>query len=243
VTLTNVQSGNAEWENIIDANIPESTETHKPIKHSTMVDWLDSSLEKNNIKVVDRVFNLSKNTMRMMALYQVEKKDEKDKNTLVGLLNCNEKTYAAKLMFGLRWLTCGNRLWYESVLFKRKHTGNITQDLELGISNAISNITIYQNEFDKVINKYKEIRINDEIASHAIVNAASKKIIPSSKVVSVYREWFNPSYTYDHNEKSLYRLNNAFTTSFRNYKSPFSVPKRSFGLIKLLGEYTTKLES
>ena len=92
MTLTNVQSGNAEWENIIDANIPESTETHKPIKHSTMVDWLDSSLEKNNIKVVDRVFNLSKNTMRMMALYQVEKKDEKDKNTLVGLLNCNEKT-------------------------------------------------------------------------------------------------------------------------------------------------------
>lgn len=92
--------------------------------------------------------------------------------------------------------------------------------------------------YNKLIQNYKETEISDVVAKGIAVEGAKKKVIPSSKILPVVKEWENPSFEYDDDRKTLYRLHNAFTTVMRCYNNnPITSPQRSFQLINVLSDY------
>ena len=86
---------------------------------------------------------------------------------------------------------------------------------------------------------YKNSYLDDSDVRSLLVESARKKVIPSSKILSVYKEWMKPSYNYDNNSNNVYKLYNAFTTVMKVYKEhAVNNPKRNFALLELLNEIT-----
>ena len=107
----------------------------------------------------------------------------------------------------------------------------------IGIKSCLINIDKFSQGYAGIMEEFKNIPLNDLDVKSLIIESARKKIIPSSKILSVYKEWIEPSFSYDNNDDSVYKLYNSFTTVLRDYKEhAVTNPKRSFALLELLNE-------
>ena len=112
------------------------------------------------------------------------------------------------------------------------------KNLQVNIKSLI-NIDEFSEGYADVMEGYKNSYLDDSDVRSLLVESARKKVIPSSKILSVYKEWMNPSFSYDNNSDNVYKLYNAFTTVLRDYKEhAVTNPKRNFTLLELLSEVT-----
>lgn len=241
--LTRTRNWEVEREDVMDSVIPDSTETHKIVPHSYFVETSEKLIEEENLPLKESKYYMSNNQMKYFGKYVFEKKiypedqteEDLNPNITMGFLNSHDKSLASCVFFGTRMPVCTNEGWHGRLWFKRKHTGNIEKDLDIGIKACLLNLDDFSEGYANTMNNYKGYEINNSEVRSLLVESASKKIIPSSKILSVYKEWMKPQFEYDNNDKNLYRLYNSFTTVLRGYKEhAVTNPKRNFALLELL---------
>ena len=244
------------WEvsrdDVLESSTPESTETHKIISHSYFVEESEKIMEEEKLLLKESKYYMSANCMKYFGKYTFDKKvseenkgtierkrDDHNPNVTLGFVNSHDKSLASCVFFGTLMPLCSNEGWHSRMWFKRKHTGNIMNDLDVGIRSCLINIDKFSEGYASVMEGYKNSYLDDSDVRSLLVESARKKVIPSSKILSVYKEWINPSYNYDDNQDNVYKLYNAFTTSLRDYKEHVVTnPKRNFALLELLNEVT-----
>ena len=196
--------------------------------------------------IKEEKFYLSRNHQRFAGVYVLDKKLRSDSNLkeehnpdmMLSFFNSNDKSLSAGVCFGTVMPMCKNVGWWKSFWIKRKHIGSIMEDLSSQINVFFSLLDNNVQGYNKLIQNYKETEISDVVAKGIAVEGAKKKVIPSSKILPVVKEWENPSFEYDDDRKTLYRLHNAFTTVMRCYNNnPITSPQRSFQLINVLSDY------
>ena len=252
------------WEvnrdDVLESETPEPTETHKTISHGYIVETSEKIMEEENLTLKQSKYYMSANRMKYFGKYIFDKKiyDEPPKgiikmsdsgldidhrsydlnpNVTLGFVNSHDKSLASCVFFGTLMPICSNEGWHNRMWFKRKHTGNIESDLDIGIKSCLINIDKFSQGYAGIMEEYKNIPLNDLNVKSLIIESARKKIIPSSKILAVYKEWNEPSFNYDNNKDSVYKLYNSFTTVLRDYKEhAVTNPKRSFALLELLNE-------
>ena len=157
---------------------------------------------------------------------------------MLSFVNSNDKTMSAGVFFGTHMPACTNVGWWDSFWIKRRHIGSVMEDLSVSIKGFFDNLENNIIGYNDLMTHYKETEIDDLTAKGIIVEGAKEKVIPSSKIIPVVKEWEKPSFEYDDNNKNLYRLHNSFTTVMRCYKgNPIVSPKRSFKLMSVLNSY------
>ena len=240
----NKNSMNTPKEVVLNSICPEGTDTHKPVPHSYFLERADHYIDELNLKTEEQKFWLSWNEMKYAGVYVFDKKvntegDEKHQaNIMLSFINSHDKTMTAGVFFGTHVPVCTNVGWWNSFWFKRKHTGNIEADLEIGIKACFNNLDKFAIGYNDLMASYKSTPLSDYMARGLMIEGAKQKVIPPSKVLSVLKEWEKPSFEYEDNDKNLYRLHNAFTTVMRCYKdNPISAPQRSFKLMNVFTKH------
>ena len=231
-------------EDVLESETPESTKTHKIISHGYIVETSERLMEEENLKLKESKYYMNRNGMKYFGKYVFDKKiyDDSSDNELnpdvtLGFVNSHDKSLASTVFFGTLMPVCSNEGWHNRMWFRRKHTGNIKNDLDLGIKSCLINIEKFSQGYASIMEGYKNTPVSDLEVKGLIIESAKKKIIPSSKILPVYKEWTEPSFDYDNNEDNVYKLYNSFTTVLRDYKEhAVSNPKRSFNLLELLSE-------
>lgn len=242
------------WEvdrdDVLESETPEPTKTHKTISHGYIVETSEKIMEEEDLTLKESKYYMSANKMKYFGKYIFDKKiydeesnfikrnkDELNPHVTLGFVNSHDKSLASCVFFGTLMPLCSNEGWHNRMWFKRKHTGNIGSDLDIGIKSCLINIDKFSQGYAGIMEEYKNTPLNDLDVKSLIIESAKKKIIPSSKILSVYKEWNEPSFNYDNNEDSVYKLYNSFTTVLRDYKEhAVTNPKRSFSLLELLNE-------
>ena len=212
-------------EEVLESLTPESTETHKTISHGYFVEESEKIMEEEKLILKESKYYMSVNGMKYFGKYIFDKKvyeenkgtiqrkrDAHNPNVTLGVVNSHDKSLASCVFFGTLMPLCSNEGWHNRMWFKRKHTGNIMNDLDVGIRSCLINIDKFSEGYATVMEEYKNSYLHDSDVRSLLVESARKKVIPSSKILTVYKEWMNPSFNYDNNDDNVYKLYNAFTT-------------------------------
>lgn len=229
---------------VLKCEAPEATSTHQPIEHSYLIEETERLIKKSDLLIKEEVFAMTKDTMRMFAMYQLESPSE-DYSTTVGIRNSNDKTFAAGAVIGTNTTVCDNLLFHGEYKMHRKHTKYIYEYLSELLENFVGNIPEFQMKREDELELLKGSKITQDQAHRFIIEGAKQKIIPPSQILKVVDEWDNPGCTvkkdysvFKEHGRSLWRMQNAFTTVLHSNKNIFKLPEKTMKLNRNLKRLT-----
>ena len=239
---------NNSREDILEVETPEPlTPKHVTVPHKFFVEEAEKNFVGKGLDIKEEKYFLSRDKMKYAGVYILDRKlneptealnEQHNPDLMLSFVNSNDKTMSAGVFFGTHMPSCTNVGWWDSFWIKRRHIGSVMEDLSISIKSFFDNLENNILGYNQLMDHYKETSIDDLTAKGIIVEGAKEKVIPSSKILPVVKEWDKPSFEYDNNEKNLYRLHNSFTTVMRCYKhNPIVSPKRSFKLMNVLNSY------
>ena len=134
-------------EDVLESETPESTKTHKTISHGYIVETSEKLMEEENLKLKESKYYMNRNGMKYFGKYVFDKKiyddsldDKLNPDVTLGFVNSHDKSLASTVFFGTLMPVCSNEGWHNRMWFRRKHTGNIKNDLDLGIKSCLINL-------------------------------------------------------------------------------------------------------
>jgi hypothetical protein len=214
---------------------PEGTDTHKPIAHSLLVNSILESLSFRHINVVHEEYAVSPDGMKLFGVLDLKTMGDGFRFSL-GLRNANDKSMRLGLVVGVRVLCCDNMAFsgdFEPVLAKHSKHFDLNTALAIGLEQMQRN---FKPMADQITN-WRAAQITDGRAKEIIYRAFIEDQLEAPKHLArvVHREFFEPSYP-EFAPRTLYSLQNAFTSSFKLLE-----PVPLFKSTASLGEFFTNL--
>ena len=222
-------------DDIANAPTPERTNTWVPVAHSRLLELAQSTIEAQGYSVTNESHGLWGEGARYFGLFELANGHAADDYSLVlGLRNSHDKTFPASLALGSQVLVCDNLSFFGEVVLTRRHTRFIERDLPGIVTQAVGRLSEMRIQQADRIDAYKEKRIRDRTAHDLMVRAVDSRVIPVTQLPLVVKEWREPSHDkFTENGRSVWRLFNAFTESFKS-RSLEMLPRRSQALHGLL---------
>lgn len=195
---------------------PEPTDTFQPIAHHKLAESLIETLSFRHINVVEDEYVVSPDGMKMFGLLQLEA-TFLDIRFSIGVRNANDKSMRLGLVAGYNVMVCSNMSFigdFKPVLSKHSKHFNLEDALTIGVDRIQKNWTPMRQELEH----RRSVELNDNQARLLIYDAFLAGKFPIKLMKPVDREYFNPSYE-EFKPKTLWSLENAFTTSFKQLPS------------------------
>lgn len=202
---------------------PAPTKTWRPVPHYAVLEALEGALEKQGYRVTSEQHELTgskpdRKTDRYFGLLTLDDGCDGEGTVLqAGLRNCHDKLFALGLAIGNQVEVCSNLSFWGETQIARKHTSLILSDLPVACGVLVSKIATERVNQLSLMRRYKSTRISDRDASHLMVNAIDKGVLPASKLPALLKEWREPRYP-DFKERNLWSLYNGFTQVFKSYR-------------------------
>ena len=187
--------------------MPEATDTFKPIAHSVLVDAIEESLAFRHISIERSEFAVSKDGMKMFGLLEVNQVYE-GINFAIGLRNANDKSMRLGMVAGYRVFVCDNMsLSGDFNPLLAKHTKHL--DLVESVSMGIDRIQRGWQPLRESIDYKRATHIEPDAAKLLIYNAFAHRLLPISLFREVSQEFGTTP------ESTLWSLENNFTEAFK----------------------------
>ena len=197
---------------------PDATKTHMPFRHDDLLNGVEQTLHRAGLKTLNEAHALSPDGLSYFGMLQME--DSKgeandlalngERGLIVGLRNNNGKRFPAGLVAGEGTFVCDNLMFYGEVKLARKHTRFIHRDLPNMIERAVGMIGGLRRSMEARIAAYKKYEISDERAHDLIIRAHDARVISTTRIPKVVKEWREPRHP-EFKERTAYSLMNAFT--------------------------------
>lgn len=190
--------------------VPDGTDTHKPIAHINLVKTIEEALAFRHIAVVAEEFAVTPDGMRMFGLLELNEEWNGLRFSL-GIRNSNDKTMSLGMVAGYRTFVCDNMAFsgeFKPVL--AKHSKHF--DLEETITIAIDRVQRHFSPIKEQIARWQETPVTDDQARLVIYRAFLEDKFPSRMMGDVHKEWFDPTYE-AFKPRTFWSLSNAFTTA------------------------------
>lgn len=115
-------------EKVIDSPTPPSTTSEtgrlwQPVPFGTILKSMDQALEQSKRRVLDSLFSITKDGMRMMALYAFEGLGSDYETQL--LWSSHDKSSAIRIACGTIYCACFNGIVSAEIVIRTKHTRNV----------------------------------------------------------------------------------------------------------------------
>jgi len=228
-------SKHAEERLVLSVPEPKFTDTWHPIKHSKVVDAVNSAVDKIGFGVIKKNYSLSNDDQDMFGVWVLDN-EEHGINWSLGFRNSIKKHFAVGICAGTHIMVCSNMMFDGEFIEFRRHTGRleieelneITFRAVKEMENKVSILTKWHND----LNKY-EIK-NEFIFKQMTYDAMSCDIFAPSKFhdfVSLYEEEREVN-----KNETFFTFHGACTRILRKYDF-FQVNDRSVRLKKLMDDY------
>lgn len=205
-----------------------------PTPHIDIIEELERSLARLDIRVANQAHALSANGNRYFGLFDLEAKH--DTCTTIGLRNSHDHRFAINGVIGNHVFVCDNLAFYGSAYFNRKNTVNAQRDLPLLIDSTMGKLLEHETSHNQRVETYKNTELTTKDADHLIINALRDMIISVTTVRQLVTEWQTPKHPEFVNAGfTLWRLYNAFTEAMKG--SLWNLPKRTIALHNILDNY------
>jgi len=203
---------------------PKATESFVPVPHADFVESVTGQLTENgyNIKSLDH--GLGRDGQRYFGVATLEGKS-KERDTVIGLRNTHDNSFAAGLCIGSRVFVCDNLAFHgDSVQVARRHTRHIIRDLDHVVARAIGDLRKTSEDMDERIACYKNTEIDDRQAHDLVCRALLARAVTPTRVPNVLGLWHGTEMATDpdgnevefqFDDFNVWTLQNAFTEVYK----------------------------
>ena len=200
-------------QDLVTLQVPDQTDTFKPIAHSTLVDVIEEALAFRHIRITGEEFAASPDGMKLFGVLRVNA-DYEGVGFAIGLRNANDKSMRVGIVSGYKVFCCDNLAFsgdFNPML--QKHSKNL--DLVESVSIAVDRIQRQWQPLRMAIDYKRNHFLNGDVARNMIYRLFTDYKLPISLFRTVHKEFFvEPSYE-EFKEKTLWSFENAVTTAFK----------------------------
>jgi hypothetical protein len=214
--------------------LPETTATFKPVPFYEFVTKLLQGLWDRRMNVVSDSYVISQDGMKLFGMIELEN-EFNGVRFAIGLRTSNDKSTKLALAVGYKVMCCSNGMLHGDYLpLAVKHSANLELDDALAL--GIDRIRRRFGDLKSSIQAKQETAITDNRAKEFIYDAFTHGKFPVSLFRTVHSEYFEkPSYD-EFKPRTVFSLENAFTTSFKKLQ-----PIKQFETTAKLGRLLTAL--
>jgi hypothetical protein len=209
---------------------PQATDTFKPIAHAMLIDELEGSLAFRHIKVVRDEYAVSPDGMRLFGLLELDAECE-GVRFAIGLRNANDKSMRLGMVAGYRVFVCDNMALsgdFKPLLAKHTKHFDLVESLSIGVDRIQRG---FQPIKDAIAFK-RGHQLRDEEARAMIYRAFMENRLPLKLLKTVHHEFFVAPAHEEFRPQTVWSLENAFTTAFKELK-----PVRQYEAAAKLGKF------
>jgi hypothetical protein len=209
---------------------PAATDTFQPIAHSRLIDQLEEALAFRHISITRDEYAVSKDGMKLFGLLELNSEYE-DVRFAIGLRNANDKSMRLGMVAGYRVFVCDNMaLSGDFKPLLAKHSKNF--DLVESISMGVDRIQRNWQPLREAIDFKRNFQLTEDHARSIIYQAFMTQKFPVKLLRAVHQEFFvSPSYA-EFQQKTVWSLENAFTTAFKKL-----APVQQYTVTAKLGKF------
>lgn len=214
---------------------PPATDTFKPIPHAALIDELESALAFRHIQIVRGEYALTPDGMRLFSLLELDAEYE-GVRFAIGLRNANDKSMRLGMVAGYRVFVCDNMALsgdFKPLLAKHTKHFDLVESLSIGVDRIQRGFGPLQEAIT-----FKRGRVlGDEEARSMIYQAFMENCLPLKLLKTVHHEFFVAPLHEEFKAKTVWSLENAFTTAFKDLR-PVKQYEAAAKLGKYLAQYT-----
>lgn len=194
---------------------PEPSGRWHPVAHSVLLDTVEKELAKLNMRIVSESFGIAQEGLRMFGLLQIANGTNSDEHAWVaGLRNSNDKSFPAGLAVGSRVFVCDNLAFSSEIVFARRHTTNIMNDLPMLVARACGELAAKWDTQDQRIKAYKATGLDNRDAKALLFDAFQQEVFNTQQIRPVIDEWLTPRHP-EFKERTVWSLFNAVTENLK----------------------------
>ena len=210
---------------------PEPTETHFPLAHDRFVRGVRHHLKQGGFEIKEQHHALAHEGMRYFGVITLGNVGRGgDYNWTIGMRNSHDKAFAAGIAAGSRVLVCDNLCFNGEVTVMRKHTRNISADLNNRMTLAVGQLGQTLRLNDDRYEEYKSCKLSERDVNHLMIEALDAQIIPASRIPKVLGNWREPQQEEFQEHRNVWGLFNAFTEDFKRIQDPNAMLRRGQAL-------------
>lgn len=195
---------------------PPATDTFKPIAHAALINELEGALSFRHISIVRDEYAVSPDGMRLFGLLELNAEYE-GVRFAIGLRNANDKSMRVGMVAGYRVFVCDNMALsgdFKPLLAKHTKHFDLVESLSIGVDRIQRG---FQPLRDAISFK-RGLQLRDDEARSMIYRAFMENRFPLKLLKTVHGEFFvAPSYE-EFRARTVWSLENAFTTAFTELK-------------------------
>lgn len=209
---------------------PPATDTFKPIAHAALIDELESSLAFRHIKIARDEYALSPDGMRLFGLLELDAEYE-GVRFAIGLRNANDKSMRLGMVTGYRVFVCDNMALsgdFKPLLAKHTKHFDLVESLSIGVDRIQRG---FQPLRDAIAFK-RGYQLRNEEAHSMIYRVFMENCFPLRLLKIVHHELFVAPSHEEFKPQTVWSLENAFTTAFKELK-----PVRQYETAAKLGKF------
>ena len=198
---------------VFQAETPLPTHSWFPIPHEQLLTRTEQFAKRSGLEVISESHGLTPDGNRYFGMLEV-KGDSPDYSLVIGLRNSHDKRFPAGLCVGATVFVCDNLSFSGEINLARRHTRFITRDLPGIVAKAFGQLGDMRENQDNRIAAYKDANLNDSEVHDLIVRAIDHRVMPTSVLPRVLKEWREPQHE-EFAERTGWSLFNAFTEALK----------------------------
>lgn len=199
-----------------------------PIAHIDLHHCVEKAVAAMNLRIVSQVHALARGGNHYFGLYQVVNGHANEEMGLViGTRNSHDKTFVAGLAAGDGVFACDNLAFWAEVVLGRMHTTNIVRDLPVICNRAVGLLAEKWTDMEARVLAYKDHSLTEEQVHDLVIRSVDAGALTTTAIPTVLKEWRTPSHEEFAQGRSVWRLRNAFTESFKAIENPAILTRRS----------------
>lgn len=210
--------------------VPDRTATFQPISHHELINRILECLSYRRLSVVREEYAVSPDGMKLFGLMELNV-ERSGVRFAIGLRNSNDKSMRIGLVAGYRVTVCENKMLtgdFHPLSAKHSKNFNLLDALSVGVDRIQRNIGAVEEQ----IEFKKNYRLDEEFARNMIYRAFLVDKFPMSLMRLLHREYFVAPSFEEFTPRTLWSLENAFTSCFKKLK-----PVQQFEATARLGKF------
>jgi hypothetical protein len=190
---------------------PPATDTWFPLKHATVLDRVQETLQQSGFEVRSTQLALSRGNHRFFGTLDLTTPLASGVTLAVGVRNSTDKSLPIGFCAGERVFCCDNLAFRSEIMVTRKHTRFGEDRFREAISKAVQSLHQFREAEVARIQRWRRLFLTDTQAEAAILRGFEHKIVSPRLLPQVIRQWREPSFQ-EFQPRTLWSLENAFTT-------------------------------
>ena len=225
------------------------TDTHYPIAHRDLIELVEQGFNRfGKYEITNQEFGISHDQNRMFGIMGLRGTTAKSNwETIMAYRNSHDQAFSAGMAGGSHVFCCDNLAFMGEVVFGRKHTKNILNELPQKIDECLWQLSDKMDLLAGRYDHYENTPMGNaefhDIACRALdINRDGRQyVIKGNRVSKVLDEWYNPRHE-EFEPRNAWSAFNCFTEVTKGIQLN-EQSKRTQSLHQLFDQATGALEA